>query len=60
MDGWIRFWSLVLCLGIGAFVSLSVVVTIGGYQDIRSLFRSIDEQHAHATDGEEEAEPGAE
>jgi hypothetical protein len=52
---WIHFWTWVIAIGLLFFVGLSIVVTIGGYSDIRSLFRDIAEQHAA---GQEETETG--
>ena len=42
---WITFWGGLLALVVVVFSGLAVVVAIGGFFDIRSLFRQIDFQH---------------
>lgn len=51
MTFWLWFWTVVLVAGIGVFAVLAVVVAIGGFFDIRSLFKSIESQH-HAHEAE--------
>ncbi|MGB2806361.1 MAG: hypothetical protein WBC22_01365 [Sedimentisphaerales bacterium] len=41
MDFWIKFWSFFFFASIGIFAVLAVVVTIGGFYNIRSLFKSL-------------------
>ena len=53
MTFWIIFWTMFLVLGVLVFAGLAIAVTIGGFRDIRAMFRKIDQQHA----GEEQA-PG--
>jgi len=48
MAFWTEFWTIVLIGGIAMFAVLSVVVTVGGWFDIRSLFESIRAQHTIA------------
>jgi len=55
MDYWIGLWTAVLVLGLGIFIGLAVVVTVGGFRDIRALFRRIEQQHADA--GEDPPRP---
>lgn len=49
MRFWIDFWTVTFLVGVGVFALLAVVVTIGGIGDIRSLFKSISEQHESET-----------
>lgn len=44
MDAWATFWGWILIIVLGVFALLAVVITIGGYHDVRALFRSIDQQ----------------
>jgi len=41
MDFWINFWSFFFFFSLGIFACLAVVVTIGGFFNIRSLFKSL-------------------
>ncbi len=43
MDFWINFWTFLLFASIAVFVVLAVVVAVGGFFDIRSLFKSLKE-----------------
>lgn len=45
MAFWIPFWGAVLLLGLLVFAVVTVVVGIGGFFDVRSLFESIDRKH---------------
>ena len=45
MAFWSTFWGLLFVVCILGFAGLAVVVAVGGVSDIRSLFRSIEEQH---------------
>lgn len=41
MNFWINFWTVFFMVSVVLFTILAVVVTIGGFFDIRSLFRSL-------------------
>jgi hypothetical protein len=41
MNFWINFWSFFFFLSLAIFACLAVVVTIGGFYNIRSLFKSL-------------------
>lgn len=41
MDFWINLWSIFFLASLVIFASLAVVVSIGGFFDIRSLFKSL-------------------
>jgi len=51
MDG-VKFWSVFFFLSRTLFAALAVVVTIGGFFNIRSLFKSLKEQAAASEEGE--------
>ena len=41
MNFWINFWSVFFFVSLAVFACLAVVVTIGGFYNIRSLFKSL-------------------
>ena len=41
MDFWIDLWSYFFFASITIFLGLAIFVTIGGYRDIKSMFRKI-------------------
>ena len=43
---WIVLWKAVFIIGVGLFVLLALVVTVGGLFDIRRLFQLLHERHA--------------
>ena len=45
MDAWAIFWGLLFIAVLVVFTILTVVIAIGGYFDVKSLFRTIDKQH---------------
>lgn len=45
MSFWPGFWTVFLVLTVLTFVVLAVVVTIGGFFDLKSMFKRIEEQH---------------
>jgi hypothetical protein len=49
MSFWSTFWAWFLLLGLVLFLGLAVVVSIGGFFDIRTLFKSIRSQHDRNT-----------
>jgi hypothetical protein len=38
---WIKIWTFFFFLSLGIFTGLSIVVTIGGFFNIRSLFKDL-------------------
>jgi hypothetical protein len=44
VHSWMLFWKIVLIAGIGLFAALAVMVSIGGFFDIRRLFQMLREQ----------------
>lgn len=49
MSFWINFWTIVLIVGLTIFAGLAIVVSIGGVFNIRSLFKSLADQHSEPT-----------
>lgn len=47
---WSSFWGWTLAIALGVFFVLAVSVTIGGFFDVKKLFRSIDDHHAQQAD----------
>ncbi|GMU94164.1 MAG: hypothetical protein AMXMBFR4_32220 [Candidatus Hydrogenedentota bacterium] len=50
MEFWVSLWKWVFILSVGAFSLMSVWVTIQGAFDIRSLLRTLREEHAAKKD----------
>lgn len=44
MDAWATFWGWLFIFVLVVFALLAVVITIGGFFDVKALFKSIDEQ----------------
>ncbi len=40
---WVRIWTFFFFLSLGVFTALAVIVTIGGFFNIRSLFKDLSE-----------------
>lgn len=38
---WVKIWSFLFFASLGLFTLLSIAVTIGGFFDIRSLFKDL-------------------
>ncbi|MCB1224354.1 MAG: hypothetical protein KDK99_00965 [Verrucomicrobiales bacterium] len=45
MDGWILFWKITLITTVTIFCGVSLVVAIGGFFDVKAMFKDIDEEH---------------
>ncbi len=50
MEGWIAFWKWLLIAVVIIFALVSIGVTIGGFFDVKALFKDIDEQHRKEDD----------
>jgi hypothetical protein len=50
---WVKIWSFFFFLSLGLFTCLAIVVTIGGFFNIRSLFKDL-------TEAKEKAEQASE
>ena len=44
MNFWINFWTIFFFVSLAIFAALAVVVSIGGFFNIRSLFKSLTKQ----------------
>ncbi len=44
MDFWISLWTIFFFASLALFAGLAVVVSIGGFFNIRSLFKSLSER----------------
>jgi hypothetical protein len=44
MDFWINFWTAFFFASLAVFAGLAVVVSIGGFFNIRSLFKSLTDE----------------
>jgi hypothetical protein len=51
MSGWRLFWYGVVCTALTAYFGLAVVIAVGGFFDVRKMFRRLNESHASARDG---------
>ena len=45
MGFWAFFWGALLLVALLCFAVLSVVVTVGGFKEVRALFEGIERQH---------------
>jgi len=59
MNGWLGFWTALLVGGLLTYACLAVAVTIGGFKDIRRMFRALDEQHEKGGAGEDAGGEGS-
>jgi len=50
MNFWINLWTLFFLLSLALFGGLAVVVSIGGFFDIRSLFKSLTDRAGQKND----------
>ena len=54
MNFWIYFWSIFFFVSLVIFAGLAVTVTIGGFFNIRSLFKSLTTKHEEKGPGEKD------
>ena len=50
MKFWIDFWTIFFYVSLAIFAGLAVVVSIGGFFNIRSLFKSLTERSGQEED----------
>ncbi|MBN2315207.1 MAG: hypothetical protein JXM79_14855 [Sedimentisphaerales bacterium] len=50
MNVWINVWTLFFLVSLALFGALAVIVSIGGFFDIRALFKSLTEGKSDSTD----------
>ena len=53
MKEWMLFWKLVLIAAAAIFFLVSLVVTVGGFFDVKALFKNIDDQHKETGSNDE-------
>ncbi len=51
MNFWISFWTIFFVVSLVLFALLAVTVTIGGFFNIRSLFKSLSERREQKENG---------
>ena len=51
MDFWINFWTAFFIISLVLFAGLAIVVTIGGFFNIRSLFKNLSERSKESEQG---------
>ena len=54
MNFWISLWKIFFFASLAAFAGLAVVVSIGGFFNIRSLFKSLSERASQDDDARAE------
>lgn len=50
MNGWVSFWHYVIIAALCTYFSLAVVIAIGGFFDVKKMFRRLREAHARDTE----------
>ena len=48
MSFWVGFWTIIFFVSLVIFAGLAIVVTVGGFFDIRSLFKTLNTEHEQA------------
>ncbi len=51
MNFWINFWTIFFIASLVLFAGMAIVVCIGGFFNIRSLFKSLTERSEQSEDG---------
>ncbi len=51
MNFWINFWTYFFFISLILFAGLAIVVTIGGFFNIRSLFKNLTERSEQSEQG---------
>ena len=60
MNFWINFWTGFFLISLALFAGLAIVVTIGGFFNIRSLFKNLTGQSEQSHQGPVEENTAAE
>ncbi len=50
MNFWINFWTIFFIASLALFAGMAIVVSIGGFFNIRSLFKSLTERSEQPED----------
>ena len=45
MQSWVTLWGILLIAALTLFAGVAIVVSIGGFADIREMLRRIDKEH---------------
>ncbi len=56
MNFWINFWTIFFIASLALFAGMAIVVSIGGFFNIRSLFKSLTERSEPSEDGSRKEE----
>jgi len=56
MNFWINFWTIFFIASLALFAGMAIVVSIGGFFNIRSVFKSLTERSEPSEDGPREEE----
>ena len=56
MNFWINFWTIFFIASLALFAGMAIVVSIGGFFNIRSLFKSLTERSENSEDGSRKEE----
>ena len=51
MNFWVNFWTGFFVISVALFAGLAIVVTIGGFFNIRSLFKNLKGRSGQAEEG---------
>ena len=51
MNFWINFWTIFFIVSLALFAGMAIVVSIGGFFNIRSLFKSLTERSEQSEEG---------
>ena len=51
MNFWINFWTIFFVASLALFAGMAIVVSIGGFFNIRSLFKSLTERSEQSEEG---------
>ena len=51
MTGWATFWQWVIIVALSTYFGLGVVIAIGGFFDVKKMFRRLNELHREETKG---------
>ncbi len=51
MNFWINFWTIFFIASLALFAGMAIVVSIGGFFNIRSLFKSLTERSEQSKEG---------
>ena len=46
MSDWPSFWKIVVYVALASYFGLAIVITIGGFYDVKRMFRRLDQARA--------------